>query len=72
MDFAEDLTQPFIIQEYRKRSVLINQDITYMKDNEIFTGHVTGISDDGGLEIINQSGIKETLRSGEVNTIRRQ
>ena len=72
MDFAKNLTQPFIIQEYRKRSVLINQDITYMKDNEIFTGHVTGISDDGGLEIINQSGIKETLRSGEVNTIRRQ
>ena len=72
MDFAEDLTQPFIIQEYRKRSILINQDITYMKNNETFTGHVTGISTDGGLEIVNQSGIKETLRSGEVNTIRRQ
>jgi len=72
MDFAEDLTQPFIIHEYRKRSILINQDITYMKDSETFTGHVTGISGDGGLEIINQSGIKETLRSGEVNTIRRQ
>lgn len=70
--FAEDLTQPLIIREYRARSLLINQDITYIKNNETLTGHVTGISSDGGLEIINQLGKKETLRSGEVNTIRRQ
>ena len=74
MGFAEDLnsTQAALIQEYRKRSILINQDITYIQDNKTLTAHVTGISDDGGLEIINQLGIKETLRSGEVNTIRRQ
>ena len=72
MNFAEDLTQPVIIQEYRKRSILINHDITYIKNNETLTARVTGIDDNGGLEIINQLGIKEILRSGEVNTIRRQ
>ena len=74
MSFAEDLnsTQALLIQEYRKHSLLINQDITYVKDNMTLTAHVLGVSDDGGLEIINQLGIKETLRSGEVNTIRRQ
>ena len=73
MNFAEDLnsTQSDLIDEYRKRSLLINQDITYIKDGETLTAHVLGISSDGGLEIINQFGIQETLRSGEVNTIRR-
>ena len=72
MNFAEDLSRPELIQEYRKRSILLNQDITYIKDGKTQTAHVTGISSDGGLEIINQSGLNEILRSGEVNTIRRQ
>ena len=73
MNFAEDLnaTQSHLIHEYRKRSLLIDSDITYIKDGETLTAHVLGISSDGGLEIINQLGFKETLRSGEVNTIRR-
>lgn len=74
MNFAQDLnsTHSDLIHEYRKRSILINSDITYIKDNETLTAHVTGIDDNGGLEIINQSGVKEILRSGEVNTIRRR
>lgn len=73
MNFAEDLnaTQSHLIHEYRKRSLLLDSDITYIKDGETLTAHVLGISSDGGLEIINQLGFKETLRSGEVNTIRR-
>ena len=72
IDFAENLNAPEIIQAYRERSMLTGEDITYMKDNESHSAKVIGIDDSGGLIIQNESGEKETLRSGEVFMVRRR
>ena len=71
INYAEDLSNPEIINFYRDRSFLIGHDITYMKNNLQSFGHVISIDEYGGLEIINNSGEKEILRSGEVFTVRK-
>ena len=70
MDFAEILDSPELINSYRERSLLIGQDITYMKDDVKSYGHVERIDDAGGLVILNEAGELETLRSGEVFMVR--
>ncbi len=71
MYFSMNLDSTELIGEYRKRSILIGEDINYMKGDEKYKAHVTGIDNSGGLEIINEKGEKEILRSGEVFMIRK-
>ena len=70
MDFAEDLNNPEIISEYRRRSILTGKNISYIKGDTKFFAEVLGINDDGGLIVLNQNSEKEILRSGEVSMIR--
>ena len=70
MSFADNLDDPKLINAYRERSMLIDEDITYMKDDAQHSGHVERIDDRGGLVIVNDDGEIETLRSGEVFMIR--
>lgn len=70
MAFAENLDDPTILREYRERSVLTGREISYMKGETRMTGHVLGIDDEGGLVVRDEKGNTETLRSGEVSTIR--
>ena len=70
MDFSENLDDPKLIEEYRKRSILTGKNISYMRYNKKYLAKVLGIDDLGGLEIQNQDGNKEILRSGEVFMIR--
>ena len=70
MTFAENLNDPSIITAYRERSILTGREITYMKDGMKLYARVEGIDDSGGLVVVNESGQKETLRSGEVSMIR--
>ena len=72
MDFSENLEAPELIQEYRARSILTGRRITYMKNDVKCSGLVEGISDNGGLVVLNASGEREILRSGEVFMIRRK
>ncbi|MBR0167342.1 MAG: biotin--[Synergistaceae bacterium] len=70
LKFAENLDDPEIISEYRKRSILTGHEISYIKGETKSYGHVEGIDDTGGLVILNEAGELETLRSGEVFMVR--
>ena len=70
MTFAENLDDPEIISEYRRRSILTGHDVSFMKGERKCYGHVEGIDDSGGLVVRNDAGEIETLRSGEVFMIR--
>ena len=72
MTFAENLNDPQIISEYRRRSILMGREISFMKGDKKCYGHVQWIDESGGLMILNQSGEIETLRSGEVFMIRNE
>ena len=71
MSFADNLDDPELIDAYRERSMLTGEDITYMKNDVMHTGHAERIDDRGGLVIVNDEGEIETLRSGEVFMIRK-
>lgn len=70
LKFAENLDDPEIISEYRKRSILTGHEISYIKGETKSYGHVEGIDDTGGLVVLNEAGEFETLRSGEVFMVR--
>ena len=71
MDFADNLNSSELIALYRERSMLIDKDITYMKNETNHSGHVERIDDRGRLVILNDEGEIETLSSGEVFMIRK-
>ena len=72
IDFSSELDNPDLINEYRKRSMLLGKDINYMKGERKYRAHVEGIDNSGGLLIKNENGKFETLRSGEVFMIRQE
>ena len=74
--FAVKLDAPEIIENYRAKMIFNTPfhsgDISYLRDNQKFYGHVIDIAQDGGL-IVNDNNVNNnliTLRSGEVFEIR--
>lgn len=53
------------IDEYRKRSMVIGQNIRIVKTNEVVKA--IDIDNDGGLVVMNSDGTNKTLSSGEVS-----
>ena len=52
---------------YKKRSIVLGKEISFKKDQEIFTGKACDISDQGQLQIELATGEKIWLNSGEVS-----
>lgn len=55
-----------VMKEYRASSAVIGQDIYYVKNGIRYDAAVTGIDDNGGLEVEHPDGSKSTLTSGEI------
>ena len=53
------------MEEYRSRSLVLGQTVTFEIDHMEKEGRVTGITDEGSLEVLTESG-KVVLDSGEV------
>ena len=62
----ETLDTDDAIAYYRAHMPLIGQEIRYQKDGQEKNARVTGVSDDGGLMIEDDSG-PHILRTGEVS-----
>ena len=75
LDYVSRIEERRFMTTYREKSMLIGEDVlvyrgTYRKnpDDELegIPARVTGISDEGGLEIIKSDGSREILTTGEV------
>lgn len=55
-----------IIDEYRARSLMFGKEISFSRGSERVNAKVKGISDNGGLVVMLESGEETTLNSGEV------
>ena len=55
-----------VIDEYRRRDMLLGREITYERDGVLFTGKAAGIEDDGSLAVISD-GQRQSLGSGMVS-----
>ncbi|MDO5845012.1 MAG: biotin--[acetyl-CoA-carboxylase] ligase [Methanocorpusculum sp.] len=70
LEITESLGDKKFIDEYRRRSFLIGEDIIFRENNVWSDALCLGIDDDGGL-IVSVNGVKRTLVSGEVSVRRK-
>ena len=54
------------IDDYRKFSLVLDKEITYIKNGETNFGRATEILDSGALLVVKEDGTKEILDSGEI------
>lgn len=59
-------THPNLIEEYRKRSLLVGKEVTLKLGTSSVKGEVQGIADDGSLVLKGDSGKLQSFTSGEV------
>lgn len=71
LDSFDELGSGEIIDEYRKRSLMLGKNISFMRGSETRNASVTGISDSGGLLVRLDSGEDTELQSGEVTIVSR-
>ena len=62
----KDLTDEYIINEYKKASLVMGRTITYSRNGVSYTGVVRDINDNGNL-IVERDGTEDVLSSGEVS-----
>lgn len=55
-----------VMNEYRKQSAVMGQDIYYIQNGKRFDAVVVAIDENGGLEVEHSDGTKATLTSGEI------
>lgn len=55
-----------LIEDYRKKSILINNEILYLKNNKEYSATVIDINDNGNLVVLNENKDEEIIHSGEI------
>ena len=55
------------MDDYRKFSIVLDKEITYLKNGENHFGTAKEILDSGALLVIKEDGTKEILDSGEIS-----
>lgn len=69
VDYLSNVANRSFMEEYRKRSMVLDKNITCYDGRDIYPAHAIDIEEDGGLVIITDAGERRTLHSGEI-TIR--
>ncbi len=65
IDMYSHIAQRSFIEEYKKFSLVLNKEITYIENNETKTAKAIDIDNNGGLIIQTENGVK-TLCTGEI------
>ena len=65
LDLSKDFLNKDYLNEYRKFSCILGQDIKIINSNEI--AKAIDIDDKGGLVVIKENGARQTLNSGEIS-----
>lgn len=65
--YYQDLQQPQILQEYRKRSLVLGQEVKVIQANQTFTAQAISITDNGHLIVQTDDGKTHELSYGEVS-----
>ena len=67
MGYLRSVDREELLREYRARSMLLGQEITYYKNGEAMHAAALAITNDGGLLVRGVDGREETLIAGEVS-----
>lgn len=64
---SESLEERGFIDSYRKHSTVIGQRIEFRRGAEMLTATALGIDENGGLEVLRDDGVRETISAGDVS-----
>ena len=65
-DFFDKGASSFM-EDYRKFSMVLDEEISYIKNGVTYYGKVTEILDSGALSVLKEDGTKDILDSGEIS-----
>ena len=65
--WAERLKDPALMEEYRRHSVILGREITYTRNNRLYTGTARSVNEEGHLCIEKPDGSEDILQSGEIS-----
>ena len=66
-DLSENIYNKKIIEEYKSLSLVLNKEITYTKDNKIYTATAIDINDTGNLIVMDDNNNISVLESEEIS-----
>ena len=67
LSLLSQLERPQFMDEYRQRSMVLNQEITVYHGREQYNALVRAITDEGGLIVVLDDGSERELNSGEIS-----
>lgn len=71
LSMFRNLEDRTFLEIYKERSIIIGENIRYLKNNQWFEGYAQDIDEFGGLVVFHEDGHKEVLHSGEIS-VRKQ
>ena len=66
-DLSKDIYNKNIIEEYKSLSLVLNKEITYTKDNKVYTATAVDINDNGNLIVRDDNNNITVLECEEVS-----
>lgn len=69
VDHYREYQSPTLLAEYRQKSFLLGRQVTLQRGTESFHGQVSGISDDGSLQLITENEKILEFNSGEITKV---
>ncbi|MBS9338280.1 biotin--[acetyl-CoA-carboxylase] ligase [Fructobacillus sp. M2-14] len=70
VQMGEDYADGRYLDDYRKRSLLIDKTVSVQVGQDVVAGEVQGVSKQGGLEVKTADGDVQTLYAGEVTKVK--
>jgi BirA family transcriptional regulator, biotin operon repressor / biotin---[acetyl-CoA-carboxylase] ligase len=67
LDISENLSDKSYLDEYRAHSLVLEKYITYYKNGDAYNAKAVAVDDAGGLVVMDDNGLTEVLRSGEIS-----
>ena len=67
ISLIRSLPNKSFMQEYRQRSVVLGQRVTFTENEKLFEGLAQSISDNGALSVLLDNGKIHELKSGEIS-----
>ncbi len=64
---AEQLQSREFMDEYRRHSIILGRRVEYVRGGRTFVATALDIDRNGGLEVLRDDGVRETVTSGEVS-----
>ena len=65
--FRHTIPEKDLIKVYKEKSLVLNKQVTFMENDQLFSGVATDVTNQGHLLVTLDNGQEKLLRSGEIS-----